>query len=82
MMSCWLLSEKRMNDIYTYIIDLKSSVPEIITENEDGTYSVFLNARYSFEHQQESFAHACRHIERCDFENSDVQQIETEAHEK
>lgn len=70
------------DNIYTYIIDLKSSVPEMVVSNPDGTYSIFLNARYSFERQQESFEHACKHIRNNDFEKTDVQTIETEAHKK
>jgi hypothetical protein len=70
------------DNIYTYIIDLKSSVPEMVVSNPDGTYSIFLNARYSFERQQESFKHACKHIQNNDFEKTDVQTIETEAHKK
>ena len=70
------------DNIYTYIIDLKSSVPEMVVSNPDGTYSIFLNARYSFERQQESFKHACKHIHNNDFEKTDVQTIETDAHKK
>ena len=69
-----------MDDIYVYIVDLKSSVPEMVTQNPDGTYTVILNARYSYERQRESYRHACRHIERCDFERPDVQMIERRAH--
>ena len=68
------------DEIYVRIVDLHSSVPEEVVVNEDGTYSIFLNARYSYERQRESYRHACRHIERCDFEKTDVQEIEKEAH--
>ena len=69
-----------MDDIYVYIVDLKSSVPEIVTQNPDGSYTVILNARYSYERQMESYRHACRHIERCDFERMEVQEIEKDCH--
>ena len=42
-----------MDDIYVYIVDLKSSVPEMVTQNPDGTYTVILNARYSYERQRD-----------------------------
>ena len=71
-----------MDDIYVYIVDLKSSVPEMVTQNPDGSYTVILNARYSYERQRESYRHACRHIERCDFERMEVQEIETDAHKQ
>ena len=67
-------------DVYVYIVDLKSSVPEMVTQNPDGTYTVILNARYSYERQKESYRHACKHIERCDFERIEVQEIEEETH--
>jgi hypothetical protein len=71
-----------MDDIYVYIVDLKSSVPEMVTQNPDGSYTVILNARYSYERQRESYRHACRHIERCDFEKMEVQEIEKDAHKQ
>ena len=71
-----------MDDIYVYIVDLKSSVPEMVTQNPDGTYTVILNARYSYEHRIESYLHACRHIEHNDFERHNVQEIETDAHKQ
>ena len=71
-----------MDDIYVYIVDLKSSVPEMVTQNPDGTYTVILNARYSYERQVEACIHACRHIDGGDFEKTDVQEIETDAHKQ
>lgn len=69
-------------DVFVEIIDLGSStIPETIVKNDDGSYTVFINARFSFEHQQESIQHALRHLEHNDFDKDNVQQIEFEAHQ-
>lgn len=53
---------------------------EAITENPDGTYTIFLNARMSYERQLEAYQHALEHIQNNDFQKLDVQQIEAIAH--
>lgn len=69
-------------DVFVEIIDLGSStIPETIVKNDDGSYTVFINARFSFERQQESVQHALRHLEHNDFDKDNVQQIEFEAHQ-
>lgn len=69
-------------DVFVEIIDLGSStIPETIVKNDDGSYTVFINARFSFERQQESVRHALRHLEHNDFDKDNVQQIEFEAHQ-
>lgn len=67
--------------VYSYLVDLEDSkVTEMVRENTDGTYSIFLNTRCSHEQNVESYLHALRHIENNDFEKEDVQDIEREAH--
>lgn len=53
---------------------------EMVTENQDGSYTIFINAKFSHETQLEAYRHAMKHIENEDFEKSDVQIIETIAH--
>ena len=53
---------------------------EAITENSDGTYTIFLNARMSYERQLKAYQHALKHIQNDDFQKPDVQQIESIAH--
>lgn len=68
-------------DVFVEIIDfgdVKGS--EMVTPNSDGSYTIFVNARKSFEAQQEALQHALLHISKDDFEKDDVQQIEAEAH--
>ena len=70
-------------DVFVELIDF-GNMPgdELVTQNEDGSYTILLNARSSFERQQEACRHACRHIDRHDFEKDNVQLIEAETHER
>ena len=55
-------------------------MPEHIIDNQDGSYTVFLNAKLNYETQREGFQHAVDHVMRKDYEKEDVQQIEMSAH--
>lgn len=67
-------------EIFVEIIDMGTKVTEQVTQNADGSYTIFLNARYSYEKLQDAFRHAYCHIERHDFQKGDVQCIEAENH--
>lgn len=53
---------------------------EAVTQNEDGTYSIFLDPQLSFEAQKKKYEHALRHIQNHDFDRENVQEIEAQAH--
>lgn len=64
-------------DVNVVTIDFQNTTEtEIVTENADGSFTIFINAKMSFERQQEAYQHAMRHIEGNDFEKTDVQKIE------
>lgn len=67
-------------EVNTILIDMDVMIPEQVIENPDGTYSIFINARLNHERQIEAYAHAMKHIKKCDFEKTDVNQIEFDAH--
>jgi hypothetical protein len=68
-------------DIQIRILDFPTTkVTETVTQNADGSYTIFLNSRMTQERQLESYLHAMRHITNNDFEKTDVQTIESEAH--
>lgn len=71
-------------DIFVYVIDLKSTkVSETVTQNDDGSYSIFLNARMSQEKQCDAYIHALGHILRMDFESeASADILESIAHRK
>lgn len=56
------------------------SIKEAVTENEDGSYTIFIEQALSHEEQQKKFLHALKHITGNDFSKEDVQIIETAAH--
>ncbi len=68
-------------DVNVYLVDFPDKGKEIVVPNEDGTYTILINARLSSEGQVQAYEHAMRHIENNDFEKTDVQDIEATAHE-
>lgn len=63
------------------VLDFKTTCgTELVTPNEDGTYTVLINARMSYETQRKALLHALGHIFNDDFEKENVQQIEAAAH--
>ena len=57
-----------------------SKVHESVIENEDGSYTIFINSTLSMERQKESFKHAMVHILGDDFTKDNINEIESEAH--
>lgn len=53
---------------------------EAVTENEDGSYTIFIEQALSHEEQRKKFLHALSHILGNDFSKDDVHQIERTAH--
>lgn len=53
---------------------------EAVAENEDGTYTIFIEAALSHEEQKTKFLHAMKHILQSDFDKFNADQIELYAH--
>lgn len=69
-------------DVNVCVIDFKDiKGNELVTPNEDGSYTILINARLSYEMQLESYEHAMKHIKNEDFQKTDTQAIETIAHD-
>lgn len=49
-------------------------------QNEDDSYSVFLNAKISYENRIKTYLHELNHIKGDDFNKDEVQEIETDSH--
>lgn len=62
------------------IILLDMPINEAVTVNEDGSYTIFINARLNREQQIKSYYHAMKHIVGEDFEKENAQEIEALAH--
>lgn len=57
------------------------TVNEAITENEDGSFTIFINSNLCDSKKLKSINHAIRHITGRDFEKENVQEIENSAHQ-
>lgn len=69
-----------MIDYQVRLINFPSQVKEAVTENEDGTYTIFIDAALSSDEQKKRFLHAMTHILSDDFSKEDIQAIERIAH--
>lgn len=67
-------------DVNVIIMDLPLPSKETVVPNEDGSYTIFINAKLSDEQRLKSYEHAIKHIEENDFSKTDVQEIEYSAH--
>lgn len=65
-----------------YRDDMAIGIPEQINQNSDGSYTVFLNARYSYERWVHSMDHAFNHVREEDWQKHNVQHIESERHRR
>lgn len=62
------------------VILMDMTVNEVVTENEDGSYTIFINSRMNYEKQMKAYLHAMKHITGDDFRKEDIQHIEYLAH--
>lgn len=63
------------------IRDLQScKVKGCATPNEDGSYTIFLNSRFSYSQLEKTYKHELKHIINEDFTKYDVNEIEVYAH--
>lgn len=57
------------SDFFIRLVDLPHSVGGMVTPNDDGTFSIYLNARLAADQQQKALKHEIDHIEYDDFYN-------------
>ena len=69
-----------MSFVYQVFFMDGMTVNEAITENEDGSFTIFINSNLCDSKRLKAIRHAIRHITGRDFEKADVQEIETSAH--
>ena len=69
------------NEVNVVLLDFKTTKErEMVTTNEDGSYTIFINSRLSNASQLKAYQHAMGHIENGDFDKTNVQKIEFDAH--
>ena len=66
-----------MYDYFVRLIDLPPSIGGMVTPNDDGTFSIYINARLDCFQQQKAFEHEVDHIKNDDFYNGkSIEEIE------
>ncbi len=71
-----------MEEINVQLLDMDTKIPEHLVKNSDDSYTIFLNARLSYESRLKSYHHALKHIQEDDFCKEDVQEIESKSHKE
>lgn len=69
-----------IDNIFVYFINMDTGVTEQVIKNKDGTYTIFLNARLTYETNMNSYQHAVSHILNGDFEKYNADKLEYERH--
>lgn len=64
--------------IGVYFLDMDTAVEEEVHPNEDGSFTIFINARISHARQMLAYQHALEHIMRNDFSKTDTDVDEIE----
>ncbi len=68
-------------DVNLNIIDFPDKGRELVTENEDGSYTILINAHLSREGQYLAYQHAMSHILEGDFDSDETaDEIEAKRH--
>ncbi len=57
-----------------------SKTKETVVENEDGSYTIFIESSLDSIQQREAFHHAMKHILGNDFDKENINKIEYAAH--
>lgn len=70
-----------MEDINVQLLNMDTKIPEHLVKNDDDSYTIFLNAKMSYENQIKSYYHALKHINEGDFSEESVQEIEIKSHD-
>ncbi len=62
--------------IGVYFLNMDTAVEEMVHANEDGSFTIFINARISHTRQMIAYQHAIEHIMDNDFEKDCADDIE------
>lgn len=68
-------------DVNVILTNFPAPGNEMVVPNEDGTFTILINAKLSYDGQLKAYQHAINHICNNDFNKEDVQKIEYQAHD-
>lgn len=63
-----------MFDVYTYLVDLPTTIAEMVTPSDD-SFTIYLNSKLSYQRRVEAYLHALRHIENGDFDYDNIKTV-------
>ena len=70
-------------NVNVVLLNMEYGIHEQVTRNHDDSFTVFLNARDTFEMQMQSYVHAIKgHIANDDHYKLDVQEVEYRSHKE
>ena len=69
-----------IQDVNVVLVDFPNNQREMVVSNEDGSYTILINAKLSHDSQLRAYSHALKHINDGDFGKQDIQTIEAHAH--
>lgn len=70
------------HDLTIILLALPNNVDEVLTLNDDSSYTAFINEKRSPACQIRAYNHALEHILNDDFQEGNVQKIERKRHEE
>lgn len=68
-----------MDDVFVYLVDLPSHVQEMVVPCVDG-FTIYIDSKLDEACRFDAYIHALYHIRNGDFEKSDADSIEQDAH--
>lgn len=68
-----------MDNTYVYIVGLPNQIREMVLPCADG-YTIYINEQLNDSDRISAYGHAMEHIRNDDWNKSDVQTIEADAH--
>jgi|LFRM01.1.fsa_nt_gb hypothetical protein len=59
-----------------HYMDMPCRVRGLTHKNSDGTYTIILNSRLSYEQNLKTYMHELKHIKNNDFDKPDIEDVE------
>lgn len=69
-----------IQDVNVIEANLPTSISAYVSANPDGTHTIVLNARLTWERKRQAYLHELNHIKNGDYERKSADRIEMFAH--
>lgn len=72
--------KKYTSEVYVYYMDMPCSIDSSVVENPDGSFTIYLNSRMTYERNIEGCLHELKHLRKEDLAGTNnIHDIENEA---